>query len=62
MGRIKTEGAKAGRRIFVDQKTLGQTPEPVLVKCGRHTVKLGSSGREQEVDVPCGGELLVSDR
>ena len=62
MGRIKTEGSKAGRRIFVDQRTMGQTPETVVVKCGAHTVKLGSSGHEQTLDVPCGGEVAVTDR
>lgn len=62
MGVVKTAGATAGRRIFVDDKTLGQTPESVTVKCGKHTVRIGSSGKSQAVDVPCGGELSVSDK
>ncbi len=62
MGRLVTAAATTGRRIFVDERTLGQTPEPILVKCGAHAVRIGSAGRRLLVDVPCGGELEVSDR
>jgi serine/threonine-protein kinase len=61
-GRIKTTGAVAGRRIFVDGKTVGQTPESVVVKCGSHQIKLGSAGSPHAIDVPCGGEITVGDR
>jgi hypothetical protein len=30
------------------------------VKCGVHTVQVGSQGEEREVNVPCGGEINVS--
>jgi serine/threonine-protein kinase len=59
MGLLKTTNATPGRRIFVDDRTVGQTPEAVLVKCGPRLVKLGSSGRARPVAVPCGGELTV---
>jgi len=62
MGVIKTTGTAPGRRIFVDDKTLGQTPESVTVACGTHNVKLGSSGKPQKIDVPCGGEISVADK
>ncbi len=62
MGVLKTAGAAPNRRIFVDERTLGQTPESVTVKCGTHTVRLGSAGHNQTVDVPCGGEITVGDR
>jgi eukaryotic-like serine/threonine-protein kinase len=62
MGVVKTTGAAPGRRIFVDEKTLGQTPETVTVKCGKHVVRLGSSGKSQTIDVPCGGEITVADK
>ena len=62
MGRIRTAGAAAGRRIFVDERTLGQTPESVVVKCGARAVKLGSAGSTHTVEVPCGGEITVGDR
>jgi serine/threonine-protein kinase len=62
MGLLKTSGAAPNRRIFVDERTLGQTPETVTVKCGSRTVRLGSAGKNQTVDVPCGGEITVGDR
>ena len=62
MGRMKTTGAAPGRRIFVDEKTVGQTPDAVLVKCGARAIKLGSAGTTRTVDVPCGGEIAVGDR
>lgn len=57
MGLLKTTELTGGRRIFVDDLTVGQTPDSVLVKCGSRTVRIGSSGRRQTVDVPCGGEI-----
>jgi serine/threonine-protein kinase len=62
MGRVRTAGAVPGRRIFVDERVVGQTPDAVVVKCGVRSIKLGSSGVTRAVDVPCGAELTVSDR
>ena len=62
MGRVRTAGAAAGRRIFVDEKTVGQTPEAVVVKCGVRTIKLGSTGVARSIEVPCGAEITVGDR
>lgn len=62
MGVIKTDGAVSGRRIFVDERTMGQTPAPITVKCGAHSVKIGSSGRVKNVDVPCGGAILIGEK
>jgi hypothetical protein len=62
MGLLKTTGLAGQRRIFVDELTVGQTPDSVLVKCGARTVRIGSNGRRQAVDVPCGGEMTVEDR
>ena len=62
MGRVKTTGAAPGRRIFVDERTVGQTPEAVVVKCGSRAIRLGSAGSTRTVDVPCGGEITVGDR
>jgi serine/threonine-protein kinase len=61
-GVLKTAGTAPGRRIFVDEKTLGQTPEAVTVKCGKHSVRLGSTGKPQAVEVPCGGEVTIADK
>ena len=59
---MKTAGALAGRRIYVDERVLGQTPESVTVKCGAHIVRLGSAGKPQKIDVPCGGAIVVGDK
>jgi serine/threonine-protein kinase len=59
MGILETGDAPPGHRIFVDEHTVGQTPESVLVKCGKATVKLGSAGQPHSVDIPCGGKLSV---
>ncbi|MFO0736244.1 MAG: protein kinase [Labilithrix sp.] len=62
MGQLKTTGAAPGRRIFVDDKVAGQTPETLTLKCGPHKVKLGSTGTTQDVDVPCAGDVTVGDK
>jgi serine/threonine-protein kinase len=61
MGRVKTDSASPGRRIFVDHRSVGQTPAAVLVKCGVHEIKIGSSGRPSTIDIPCGGEIALGD-
>ncbi len=61
-GRVKTTGTTAGRRIFVDDRTVGQTPDSVVVKCGARRIRLGSAGSTQAIEVPCGGETTVADR
>jgi hypothetical protein len=62
MGRILTSDAAPGRRVYVDGHVVGQTPRPILVKCGAASVKVGSSGRAHSIDVPCGGEIRVGKR
>ena len=59
---IGTEAASAGHRIFVDGAVVGETPAVVPVACGKHTVKIGSAGKLQDVDVACGQRINVSDR
>jgi hypothetical protein len=59
MGDVVTLDASPNHRIYVDGRVLGQTPETVRVKCGTHVIKLGSSAKEQTVEVPCAGEISV---
>lgn len=61
-GRLSTASAAPGRRIFVDERTVGETPTAVVVSCGSHRVRIGSRGKTTIVDVPCGGEIAVLDR
>jgi hypothetical protein len=46
----------------VDGRYAGDSPGPIKVHCGSHLVKVGSGGTPRTVDVPCGGEVLVSTR
>jgi serine/threonine-protein kinase len=61
MGLFDPGDAPPGHRIFVDGRTVGQTPQSVLVKCGKATVKIGSAGQPQALDIPCGGKLTAGD-
>jgi hypothetical protein len=49
-------------RVFVDGRYAGDTPAPVVVKCGTHKVKIGSHGAERDVDVPCGQDVTLVGR
>jgi serine/threonine-protein kinase len=56
-GVITTAKATPGRRIFVDRRTVGETPASVTVPCGLRIVQIGSAGSPRTIDVPCGGEI-----
>lgn len=62
MGIVRTAGAKPNRRIFIDDRTVGQTPDSITIRCGEHSIRLGSAGKPQAIDVPCGGEISVGDK
>ena len=49
----------AGHRVYVDGKVKGDGATPVVVACGKHTVKIGSAGEPADVDVPCGKTLKL---
>ena len=56
-----TEPASAdGHRVFLDGKVVGPWRATLLVECGPHVVKLGHDGRDQPIDVPCGGRASAS--
>jgi serine/threonine-protein kinase len=59
-GELSTEGSAAGRRVYVDDRVMGQTPAAFTVPCGAHKVQVGSAGQPQTVVVPCGGRVVVS--
>jgi hypothetical protein len=58
-GRLDLPRSANGHRVWVDGHLVGEPPAPIVVACGHHVVKVGSNGREQEVDVPCGGRISV---
>jgi hypothetical protein len=51
--------SSSGHRIFVDGRVVGSGPEPVTVKCGRHSIKIGSAGKPRIKDLPCGSEITL---
>jgi len=60
MGRLAFAPARQWHRVWVDGVVLGESsPTPLVVKCGKRNVRVGSQGMGQTVDVPCGGEALV---
>jgi hypothetical protein len=46
--------------VFVDGKVVPIALGTAVVDCGTHAVKIGHDGREQMIDVPCGGRARVA--
>jgi serine/threonine protein kinase len=59
-GTILTKPSAAGHRIFVDDRVVGNSPDPVAVRCGPHNVRIGSAGTPRDVEIPCGGSIVVN--
>jgi hypothetical protein len=49
-----------GHRIYVDGRVVGEGPDPLRLKCGSRVMRLGSAGQDQQVIVPCGGEVRLA--
>jgi serine/threonine-protein kinase len=62
LGDIFTAASGGGHRVFLDGRVVGQSPDVIHVRCGRHEVRVGGNGVSQTVDIPCGGSLLVSPK
>ena len=59
-GVIVTQQTPPGRRVWIDEHLMTeQTPESFTVRCGKHRLRIGSAGKGQMIDVPCGGEAVV---
>jgi len=61
MGMLETTDLVGGRRIFVDDRVVAETPKSVLVKCGQRNVQIGSAGKKRVIDVPCGASIAVTE-
>jgi len=59
-GRLLTAPEEKGHRIFVDGRVAGGGGAPIVVRCGKHAVRVGSRGVVRQVDVPCGGDAPVA--
>jgi hypothetical protein len=58
-GLLETPDSMANHRVFVDGFARGTGGDVLRLRCGRHDVRLGSVGRMQFVDVPCGGRVRI---
>ena len=59
-GAIDVKPAAGEHRVFVDGRVVGNAPGTMVVDCGQHIVKIGHDGKEQAIEVPCGGRVEVS--
>lgn len=59
MGLVTTPPSAAGHRVFVDGRLACAGATRCEVRCGRRVVRVGSEGRAQKVDVPCGGAIAI---
>jgi serine/threonine-protein kinase len=57
VGILETPDGMANHRVFVDGVVRGTGGQTFRLSCGPHAVRLGSAGRLQWVDVPCGAAL-----
>jgi hypothetical protein len=57
-GTVRVEPPAVPGRVWVDGKKLSSAS--AVVTCGAHQIKIGPRGRAHSVQVPCGGELVVS--
>jgi serine/threonine-protein kinase len=59
VGELQPPPSAAGHRIYVDGRVVGEGTAPLRVKCAQHSVRIGSAGRTQYVDVPCGQAIAL---
>ena len=58
-GQVTVPRSRAGHRIWIDGRMVGQSPGSFPTKCGWRRVRVGSQAHEKNVNVPCGGEIEV---
>ncbi|HEY1956943.1 MAG TPA: serine/threonine-protein kinase [Polyangiaceae bacterium] len=58
-GRIVFPAWAKEHRVYVDHHVAGDGSKPLDLACGAHVVRIGSHGKTQSVDVPCGGDVSV---
>ncbi len=58
-GTLRFSAKAHGHRVFVDGVVLGESDGAIDVHCGKHSIQVGSHGEAENVDVPCGGDVLV---
>jgi serine/threonine protein kinase len=58
-GTITVPIARAGHRVWIDDRLVGEAPGRYVVSCGSHWIRVGSQGDLERVDVACNGDVLV---
>jgi hypothetical protein len=58
-GTLKVRRRGWGHRVFIDGQVAGQGGKDITWLCGSHRVKVGSAGKENTVDIPCGGTVEI---
>jgi hypothetical protein len=58
-GTITVPESSGGHRLWVDKHIIGESPGTFTVRCGWRNIQLGSQGQAHNVNVPCGGDILV---
>ena len=48
-----------GHRVFVDGRAMAVTLAPMQLPCGRHTLRIGSSGKPRVTDLACGQPVTL---
>jgi serine/threonine protein kinase len=56
---ITVPASRAGHRVWVDGRLVGQSPATFVVRCGAHAVRVGSHGFVQQIEVRCGTDVVV---
>ena len=61
-GKLTITGAATRHHVFMDGKRfLGTGTRSFTVMCGTHAIGIDSRTDTKDLDVPCGGELVVSE-
>jgi hypothetical protein len=60
MATVLLPARAAGHRIFVDgRRAKVDENAPLRLRCGTHTIQIGSGGTAESVNLPCGGEVQL---
>lgn len=58
-GKLRTDNAPPGRKIFIDGELVGEAPLSIDLPCGPHTIRAGNKVEARPFQIACGGERVV---
>ena len=59
-GTITVPPSQSGHRVWVDNRVVGESPGTFAVRCGWHSVRVGSQGALLNLEVPCDGDVVTA--